>query len=112
MEPEKSIEVEHAALAATLSDRDGGARIVIVGLAMRHDDIEAIDRAAQEDDDDSLAAGITFERARRPGIGAEQQDSRGGDYCGAAEKFAASLTPAPFPLGKGSQKRRKSCGRV
>ena len=90
MKPEKSIEVEDAGLAAALSDRDGGARIVIVGLAIRHDDVEPVHRAAQKDDYDSLLAGIAFEGARRPGIGAEEEDSRGGNHSSTAEEFAAT----------------------
>lgn len=90
MKPGEFVEVEHAALAAALANGDGRARIVIVGLAMRDDDIEAIDGAAQEDDDNALFAGICRKSAGRPRIGAEQQDSRCGDECGAAEELATT----------------------
>src|SRR5579862_5229644 len=90
MKSEEAVEVEDAVLAAAIADRDRRARLVIVGLAMRHNDVEAIDRAAQEDHHDALFAGVAFERAGRPRISAKKDHAGGREHGGAAEEFAAT----------------------
>ena len=62
MQSEEAVEIDRAVGAAGLRDRDVGPRAIVLGLAERHDHVEAVNRAALEHDDQKLAALGAFRR--------------------------------------------------
>ena len=87
---EVAIEVEHGAIAATPRDRDRGALLVVSRRAIRHDHVQTVDGAAQEDHHQPLAVAVVLERASSPGMRSEQNDTggSGSEHRTPADKFA------------------------
>ena len=58
VEPEEAVEVDRCGLGRSRTrNRDARPRPVVLALAERHDDAQAVDRAALKDGDEHLAAG-------------------------------------------------------
>ena len=67
VETEEAVEIERRAVArAGTSDRDARASSVVLALAERHDDAEAVDGAALKDRDQLLRAAVPARGERRP----------------------------------------------
>src|SRR6185437_11283182 len=74
MQAEMPVERQRTILAARLRDRDRRAEVVISLVAIRHDDIEPVDRAAQHHDDEPASLAL---RGRGPGRGRECHGGKG-----------------------------------
>ncbi len=67
IEPEEAVEVERGPLGCRrLRDRDARARAVVLGVAERYDDAEAVDGAALEDRNQPFCASRRAGGAHRP----------------------------------------------
>ena len=72
MQAETAVEIDGGmGRSVRARDRDGGTHGVISGFAVRHDDIQAIDRSALKDDDQNVFARRSciggLDRAGQPG---------------------------------------------
>ena len=76
MQSEESVEIDHRA-ARNIDGRPHG---VIGRLAMRHDDIQSVGRAALEDHDQALVSRAGFD-SRKSGARQKRRDRRGADNC-------------------------------
>jgi hypothetical protein len=65
VQTEEAVEIDRAVLGiARFRNRDAGARAIVVRFAERHDDVEAVDRAALENRDQPLGADRPVRRKR------------------------------------------------
>src|ERR1700688_1187464 len=87
MQSEKAVEIEHG----FLRDIDGRPHGVVIGLAVRHNDVEAVGCSALEDHDQALGANSEIGGAK--GRAGEKARQRGRPYYSqraVAEKNATS----------------------
>ena len=66
VEAEETVEIDRPVVAARRLHRDPRPRAVVLALAERHDDAEAVDRTALEDRDEPLRARRGARGIRRP----------------------------------------------
>ena len=73
MQAKMAVQVDHSGVAgAGPRDRYVRPLLVVLRIAVGHDDIESVDRAAHEDDDQALVITIAGQCPRRPCVGSEE----------------------------------------
>src|SRR5262249_24575622 len=103
IEPEKAVEIERRSVArAGPSDRDARASPVVLALAERHDDAEAVDGAALEDGNQLFRAAALAGRERGPSEKRRREPERH-EGAGAVFQEYASRSHSHYRSPEGSR---------